>query len=1419
MQHFKWVLSGLIIVLTGTVAFPQQLKLGKNPSVVTKSAVLDLESDNQGLLFPRIADTALINANNPPNGMVIFHIPTLRLLLRSGGYWQPLTVSASLNNYWSVLGNAGTISGTNFIGTTDLRSLSMRTNNVQGFLLDSLGNVGIGVSPVFTTSPNREKLLVDAGTNATNAFINVVSGKGSTNNYLQMNIQNRSAGTAASSDVVASNDLGTESINYIDMGINSSGNASAGILGGASNGYLYSAGNDFIIGNATIGKPLRFFTTNAANSNEGFRMDSSGRVGIGTTIPQHKLHVQNGGTTLGAMADVVAAFSNTTGDLGIQLFSNTSAAGNIYFGRSGQSNRGLIKYMQNPTAASEYMAFSVAASERFRIDGIGNVGIGNSSPSNVLHVTSSANPLRLQGLQTGTSADQILTVDATGVVRQQTAASVASANAWSLLGNAGSNPATNFLGTTDAQDLVFKTNNTERLRIVNEVSPSTGTAGDIVIGDTTRGTIRTNKELVMREDGDQYGTSVLRLRNRMGENGAIFETVGASASLVDFLFKTGPVVAPIVSNIRFEARTGSPSIKVTGNTTEWQFGQPDAINGGPTLVIGAFGTGSNSALRIGNFGIGTISPTEKLDINGNLKFSGALMPGNTAGTSGFLLTSGGAGVAPTWSNPASLISSNAWSITGNTGINPATNYLGTTDVQPLIFKTSGAERMRLNADGNFGIGSSTFDAVNPEKFLLDAGATLSTNLIEARGSIDNYLQLNVRNQSGGVNASSNLAVTANNGTSTTNNVNIGMNSGAFANTGNPILNGINFGYLYSTGSDFLIGNATAAKPVRFFAGGLAAANERMRIDGSTGNVGIGNLAPAEKLDLTGNFRFSGALMPAGAAGAAGNVLTSGGAGAAPTWQDASAAVISTAWILGGNTLSAERTLGTVSAFDLPFITGNTEKMRIANTGNVKIGAASAFDVTNPEKLLIDVGTTGNFNVIAGKGTIDNYLQLNIQNKSATAAASSDIVATNNTGNESVNFIDMGINSSAYASTTNILSGPSNAYLYSTGNDLVIGNATVAKPMRFFTGGVVATNERMRIDGNGNIGIGTTSPTSLLHVNSLSPTTAGVVLAKFEGTQDEGSSNNYTSVQVINNSVTNSKTSLTLGGTTPSKQWHIGTDLFASNAKNFFLYDANAALNRLWIDGNGNTSLGSTSFDATNPEKLLVSAGTTKSVNAIVGKGTIDSYLQLNIQNQSRGVNASSDVVATADNGSETTNYIDMGINSSGNTSNVMGVANDAYLYNMGQDLLIGTGTAAKSLIFLTGGTSEAANQRMRITGTGNVGIGTATPNSTLAVNGSVTMKYRVIGGLSTSGSTTITATDYTLINTVGSGTWTLPAASTCPGRVYLLVNHGTAAITISPALRVSAAVPAAGATTNLPQTDGSNTFQIISDGTDWRKLN
>ena len=55
-----------------------------------------------------------------------------------------------------------------------------------------------------------------------------------------------------------------------------------------------------------------------------------------------------------------------------------------------------------------------------------------------------------------------------------------------------------------------------------------------------------------------------------------------------------------------------------------------------------------------NVGIGTTAPAERLHVEGNIQFSGALMPAGNAGTTGQVLVSQGAGNAPQWRDPSAL---------------------------------------------------------------------------------------------------------------------------------------------------------------------------------------------------------------------------------------------------------------------------------------------------------------------------------------------------------------------------------------------------------------------------------------------------------------------------------------------------------------------------------------------------------------------------------------------------------------------------------------------------------------------------------------------------------------------------------------------------------------------------------------------
>ncbi len=423
-----------------------------------------------------------------------------------------------------------------------------------------------------------------------------------------------------------------------------------------------------------------------------------------------------------------------------------------------------------------------------------------------------------------------------------------------------------------------------------------------------------------------------------------------------------------------------------------------------------------------------------------------------------------------------------------------------------------------------------------------------------------------------------------------------------------------------------------------------------------------------------------------------------------------------AWILGGNNTGSLQNLGTTGAYDLPIITSNAERVRVTTTGNVGIGT-STFSGTNPERLLVDAGTngSGNYqNVVVGKGNTNSYAQLNIQNYNTGTSASSDVVATSDNGNESTNYIDVGINGSGNT-TSGVLGGANTAYLYTTGNDFSLGNATANKSLIFFTGGTAAGNERMRIDPTGDVGIGT---------STIPKGSVGMAKLAIEGTNSSSSGphmqfttsgDNYPLLQIL--PWQHDNVSMTFDGYWDGTTWKSSTtsggafNIFKNNSKLALRYaDINtqggtiSAFNEgIVLDVNGSVGVNSSTFSGTNPEQLLVDAGTNSSgdyQNVVVGKGNTNSYAQLNIQNNSTGTAASSDVVATSNNGNESTNYIDLGINGGGNTSsNLLGGANTAYLYTTGNDFVLGNGTNGKNLIFFTT-TAGTYTERMRVTSAG-----------------------------------------------------------------------------------------------------------------------
>lgn len=79
---------------------------------------------------------------------------------------------------------------------------------------------------------------------------------------------------------------------------------------------------------------------------------------------------------------------------------------------------------------------------------------------------------------------------------------------WSLTGNSGTSAATNFIGTTDLNPLVIKTNNTEWMRVTPTGELAIGNTNPLTTLDVT-GNIYANNKLknayIMNSDGDNYG--------------------------------------------------------------------------------------------------------------------------------------------------------------------------------------------------------------------------------------------------------------------------------------------------------------------------------------------------------------------------------------------------------------------------------------------------------------------------------------------------------------------------------------------------------------------------------------------------------------------------------------------------------------------------------------------------------------------------------------------------------------------------------------------------------------------------------------------------------------------------------------------------------------------------------------------------
>lgn len=404
-----------------------------------------------------------------------------------------------------------------------------------------------------------------------------------------------------------------------------------------------------------------------------------------------------------------------------------------------------------------------------------------------------------------------------------------------------------------------------------------------------------------------------------------------------------------------------------------------------------------------------------------------------------------------------------WALTGNSGTSPATNFIGTTDLVDFITKTNNLERMRVTSSGNIGV-----EIASPlNKFDVSMGTRTG---VHATG-LPFYVTGNINSNSNG------FEFRHLNGTQ-----------------------GIGLGYntIYATGTN-------VAQDLGFASRGLGnliySTNglQRATILGSNGNMGIGLNNPNYNLEINGSFGYGN-----GTSGVyrsrtetrdnAGQTATQSGffetatpvnypAGASSWWHlidvrhsnnannyalqiagsffdqelwfrktnNSATSTWSrilnsnTGWSTIGNAGTAPGTnfIGTTDAVDFVGRTSNVERFRVTSGGNIGIGI---------------VTPTQKFDVQGGNARINNVFIGDVGHGNTWA----------------------GVSHSLQNNTTGY------GFLHSSdGNYTLINKQNTGGG---YIGFRIANVDQAVINNAGNMGVGTTTPTTKLHVVANSPNT-------------------------------------------------------------------------------------------------------------------------------------------------------------------------------------------------------------------------------------------------------------------------------------------------------------------------------------------
>ncbi|MGE0637449.1 MAG: tail fiber domain-containing protein [Bacteroidia bacterium] len=376
----KKILFSLLLVVSVNYLSHAQTGISAAGTAPDAAAMLDVIATDKGFMVPRVALTAL-NAAGPVTGLSATSTSLLVYNTATAGtapndvtpgfyYWNNATtswvriLSGTLpTTGWALTGNAGTVDGTNFIGTTDNVPFNIRVNNQKAGRIEAdvaTGRTFFGYQSGNATPGNANSGFGYATLKNTTGANNTAMGYETMVNNTS-GISNTAIGFWALND----NTVGSQNLALGSdaMQTNVAGNNGTAV-GTYAMFYANSTATSFINSNSAFGfQALMGSTTASANTG-----NSNTALGY-QTLKDYTTGANN--TAVGYLAGVTTTGANTL----------TTGSNNTFIGY----NTGFASATQRSNAAAIGYNAKVDASNAMVLGGTGadavNVGIATTAPA------------------------------------------------------------------------------------------------------------------------------------------------------------------------------------------------------------------------------------------------------------------------------------------------------------------------------------------------------------------------------------------------------------------------------------------------------------------------------------------------------------------------------------------------------------------------------------------------------------------------------------------------------------------------------------------------------------------------------------------------------------------------------------------------------------------------------------------------------------------------------------------------------------------------------------------------------------------------------------------------------------------------------------------------------------------------------